>query len=284
MRWTRDVQSALEVNDAPPPFPTVVAAKSEGTDPAMENDRLARGLFGQGDAAALDCPESRQTTTDRDTGLGDLCTYCGRALQDSSGHAGVNHLWSVIPCAHGEFVHAGCMLDRAERLVCGHTDPRPCVACRSERLARTRPPHLAELGDNLPGPRPRGRWPALGIALQFAELLEEDAPRLVPASYVRTGSHHTFEHMVRTHGRSPTSFCSCCAPCSAMPCPCLETLTSIFPAQGNGKRPPPAAVWFSKRTPSNHRASFSDSLIEGSTLHPMSKNFWRASTANGRNT
>ena len=42
-------------------------------------------------------------------------------------------------------------------------------------------------------------------ALQFAQLLEEDGPRLVPASYVKTGSHHTFERMVRTHVRSPTS-------------------------------------------------------------------------------
>ena len=45
-----------------PPFPTVVAATPEGTVPALENDRLARGLFEQGDAAALDSPESRQTT------------------------------------------------------------------------------------------------------------------------------------------------------------------------------------------------------------------------------
>ena len=43
MRWTRDVQSALEVSDALPPFPTVVAATPEGTDLALENDRLARG-------------------------------------------------------------------------------------------------------------------------------------------------------------------------------------------------------------------------------------------------
>ena len=120
MRWTRDAQSTLEVSDTLPPFPTVVAATPEGTDPALENNRLARGLFGRGGAAALDSPESRQTTGDRDTRLGVLCTYCGRALQDSSGHAGVDHLWSIIPCAHGEFVQAGRMLDRAERLACRH--------------------------------------------------------------------------------------------------------------------------------------------------------------------
>ena len=57
----------------------------------------------------------------------------------------------------------------------------------------------------------------MGGALQFAELLEEDGPRLVPASYVTTGSHHTFEHMVRTHGRSPTSsFLLCSLFCDAL--------------------------------------------------------------------
>ena len=42
-------------------------------------------------------------------------------------------------------------------------------------------------------------------ALQFAELLDEDGPRLVPARYVTSGSRPTLEHMMRTHGRSPTS-------------------------------------------------------------------------------
>ena len=105
-RWIRDVQGALEVSDALPTFPAVVVATLEGTDPALENDRLARGLFGQGYTAALDSPESRQTTGDRDAGLQVLCTYCGRTLEDSSGHARVDHLWSIIPCAHGDFVHA----------------------------------------------------------------------------------------------------------------------------------------------------------------------------------
>ena len=53
----------------------------------------------------------------------------------------------------------------------------------------------------------------MGGARQIAELLEEDAPLLVPASYVTTGSHHTFEHMVRTHGRSPTSSSLLCSLC-----------------------------------------------------------------------
>ena len=42
-------------------------------------------------------------------------------------------------------------------------------------------------------------------ALQFAELLEEDGPRLDPASHLTTDSHDTFEKTMRTHGSGPTS-------------------------------------------------------------------------------
>ena len=45
----------------------------------------------------------------------------------------------------------------------------------------------------------------MGSALQFAELREEDGPRLGRTSYVTTVSHHTFEHMPKTHGKSLTS-------------------------------------------------------------------------------
>ena len=77
---------------------------------------------------------------------------------------------------------------------------------------------------------------------------------------------------------------SCCAPGSAMPWACLERLTSIPPARGNGKRPPPpSTVSVSPRTPSDRRISCSDSLIGGSTSYVKSKSFWRTSTPNGRN-
>ena len=102
-------------------------------------------------------------------------------------------------------MHARCMRGRAEQLVSGHADPQPCVACRSEWRARNRPLHPAELAEDLSRPRPGGRWSAVAGALQFAEFLEEDAPRLDPASFVTTVSHDTFEEMVRTHGSSPTS-------------------------------------------------------------------------------
>ena len=41
------------------------------------------------------------------------------------------------------------MLDRAERLTCGHTDPRSCVVCRSECPARSRPLNPAKLAGDL---------------------------------------------------------------------------------------------------------------------------------------
>ena len=52
-------------------------------------------------------------------------TYCGRALDDSAGQSGGRHVRVSIPCAHGGSVHARCMLDRADRIARGHTDPRP---------------------------------------------------------------------------------------------------------------------------------------------------------------
>ena len=98
------------------------------------------------------------------------------------------------------------MLDRAERLASGHADPQPCVACRSDWPARNRSLHSAELAEDLPRPRPGGEWSAVVAgALQLVEYLEEDDSRLDPASYVTTGSHDTFEEMVRTHESSPTS-------------------------------------------------------------------------------
>ena len=63
-------------------------------------------------------PESCQTTGDWDATLRALCIYCGRALENSGGVSQVDHLWATTTIADGEFVHASCMLDRAERLAC----------------------------------------------------------------------------------------------------------------------------------------------------------------------
>ena len=138
MRWTLGVQSALEAGDVMPPFPTTVAATSEGTDPSLENDRSERGQLERGDAA-LGSTESRQITGGRGATLGALCIYCGRALENSVGDSEVGHLWAensvgdsevghlwaTITCVDGEFVHASFILHRGERLACRRTDPRP---------------------------------------------------------------------------------------------------------------------------------------------------------------
>ena len=200
-RWALGVQSALEAGDAPPPVSTAMAATPERTDRTLESDPFHTGPAEQG-GAARSIAERRHTAGNRGACP---CAYCGRALKDSAGDLAVDSLRALIPCSHGELVHARCMLDSAERLASEHAGPQPCVACRSEWTARSPPLHPAELADDLPRPRLGGRWPAVAGALQFAELLEEDGPRLDPASYVTTGSHNTFEEMVRIHGSSPTS-------------------------------------------------------------------------------
>ena len=118
----------------------------------------------------------------------------------------------------------------------------------------------------------------MGGDLQFADFLEEDGLPLVPASYVTTGSHHTVEHMVRTHGRSPTSsFPLCSLFCDAL---CLPQDAYLdFPRTREWK----AAAARYRVVFEPYAIQPKDSLIEGSTLHPMYKSLWRASTTNGKN-
>ena len=182
-----------------PPFPMAVATTPERKDLSLENDRSERGQLDQRDAA-LGSTESRQTMGGTDITLGIICIYCGRGLENSVGDSEVGHLWSTIACAHGEYVHATCMLDRTERLACGHADPQPCVLCRSEWPAKAGLPIRQNWRRICPD---HGRREVGGNVV--AEVLEEDGPRLVPGSYVMTGSHPTSEHIVRTHERSPTS-------------------------------------------------------------------------------
>ena len=177
----------------------------------MESDLSARGSVEPG-GAARGVAESGLTAGSRDWSL---CTYCdcGRSLEDSTGELAVDSLWACIPCPHGEQeVHASCMLDRAGCLASGHADPHPCVPFRSEWPARNRPPHPAEMAEDIPKPLPGGRWPAVGDALRFAELIGEDGARLLrPSSSVTTGSHEIFELVVRTHGRNPSSSLLLCS-------------------------------------------------------------------------
>ena len=181
-----------------PPFSMAVAATPRRADRMLESDnfcipdRLHR-------EAARSAEEKRQITGNRGASP---FTYCALVIEESTGKSAVNLSGARIPCGHGEQVHARCMRDRAERLASGHSAPQPCFAQWSPR---NRSPHPAELSGDLPRPRPEGRWSAVAGALQFAELLEENPPRLEPASYVTTGFHDTFEELVRTHGSRPTS-------------------------------------------------------------------------------
>ena len=138
-RWTLGVQSALERDDALPLFSPVVIATPEGTDSALESNLSERGQLEPG-VAVLGIAEGGQTVINRSASL---CTYCGRAVEDSTGGSAVDSLWACIPCCHGEQVHVSCMLQGADRLASGHADPQPCVTCRSEWPARNRPPHPA---------------------------------------------------------------------------------------------------------------------------------------------
>ena len=110
-----------------------------------------------------------------------------------------------VPCPHGGFVHVCCMLERAEHLAKGHVDPRSFAACRSEWAGGNRPPHPAELARGLPMTESGGMWAALTSTIQFADLLQRGAPGPGSDSYLTTGAYSSFELMVRTHGRSPTS-------------------------------------------------------------------------------
>ena len=203
------------------------------------------------------------------------CTYCGRALDDPAEELEENHVQVPIPCAHDGLVHGRCMLDHAEHLARGHADPRPCVACRSAWLGGNRPPHPAALARGQPMSWQGERWVAVRSAFQFAPLFQRGVPGPWLASYATTGVYSTFELM----GGSQLPR-SCCAPCFAMRCACLERHTSIFPNQVNGKQLPASTVFCSLRTPYNRRTSCSDFRMEVFTSDFTSSNICRASALN----
>ena len=51
-------------------------------------------------------------------------------LDDSVKESEENDARVIVPCAHGAFVHACCMLDRAGLFARRHADPRNCVGYR----------------------------------------------------------------------------------------------------------------------------------------------------------
>ena len=166
------------------------------------------------------------------------CTYCGWSFDGSVGESEDNYVRVPVPCAHGGFVHALCMMDRAEHLARGHADPRPCVSCRSAWPGGSRPPHPVELARGMPMNAHGGRWAAVRGALQFAARVQGGNPGAEPPSYVTTGTFGTFELMLRAHRGSPTSsFLLCSLFCDAlgMRFPSIEGM-------GSGGRPLPYAV------------------------------------------
>ena len=58
---------------------------------------------------------------------------------------------------------------------------------------------------------PGGKLAALRSTIQFAELLQPGTPVQGSNSYLTTGVCRSFELMVRTHGRSPTSSYRLCS-------------------------------------------------------------------------
>ena len=133
------------------------------------------------------------------------CTYCGRDMVDSAGESGDSHAPVLIQCGHGESAHARCMLDRADHIARGHTDPRPRVACQSACPEGSRPPHPAALTRGLSTTEKGGIWTAVRSTVQFVALLQRGDLGTEPAKYVTTGVHTTFALVVSTFGRSPTS-------------------------------------------------------------------------------
>ena len=148
------------------------------------------------------------------------CTYCGLALENLSEGSGDNHMRVPVPCPHGGFVQASCMLERADRPAKRHIGSRSCVACSCEWAGRRRPPHPVELARGLPITESGATWAALRSIRQFADLLQRDAPGPGPASFLTTGGYNSFGFMVRAHRRSRTSsllWCSLVSDALGMP-------------------------------------------------------------------
>ena len=107
-RWILGVQSALEADDALPPFSTAVAAAPERTYRTLERDHLHTGPIEER-GGARSAAEGRQIAGNRGASP---CTYCGRALEEPTGDLAVVSLWAIISRSHGEQVHARCIPPR----------------------------------------------------------------------------------------------------------------------------------------------------------------------------
>ena len=153
-----------------PPFSTAMAATPKRTDRTLESDHLDTGPAEQG-GAARSAAERRHTAENRGASP---CAYYERALEESTGDSAVLFMGT---CSASPRKASACLL---------HAGP-----CETPRGWACRPLAMRRVSEGLPRPRPRARCSVVAEALQFAELLKEDGPRLDPASYVTTGSHDT---------------------------------------------------------------------------------------------
>lgn len=103
---------------------------------------------------------------------------------------------------------------------------------------------------------PRGRWTALRITMQFADLLQRGVPGPGPVSYLTTGVHRSFDTMGRNPGRSRiSSFLLCYLFSDALGLPQGACLISFF--RGNGQRLLVSAVRCSPHSVYDHRKACS---------------------------
>lgn len=140
--------------------------------------------------------------------------------------------------------------------------------------------HPTEPASGLPITERGGGVAVVRGALRFTDLIQLGIPGSEPVIYVMVGIDSAFELTMRVCGKSPTSSFLLCFLCSdALGLP--RGLISIFPAQGNGKRPSVATVRCSRRSESNPRASCFDHQFERFYVG-CTKSAWKASTPSGR--
>ena len=123
------------------------------------------------------------------------CAYCGQVLDDPIVGLGGMNAPVRVPCDHGGRIHGRCMLERADRIACGSADPRPCLACQSERPLGRRPAHPGELARAMAASEEEadGRWLRTFEAIRFSTIVGQEPSQLDQTGYQSIGVHNTFD-------------------------------------------------------------------------------------------
>ena len=134
------------------------------------------------------------------------CGYCGRALDDPIDGLGGMNAPLQVPCDHGGGYTADACWS-AHRIACGSADPRPCIACQSEKPLGRRPPHPVELAGAMATneEEPDGIWPRTFEALRFSTIVGQELSQLDQTEYQSTAIYNTFEDMLRAQGHCVTA-------------------------------------------------------------------------------